>query len=72
MEHQISTLMDGELCDEEAEVLLGKIKGNAELQQEWEIYHLIGDVLRQVDYVPRDLHATFFERLQAEPAWIKA
>jgi sigma-E factor negative regulatory protein RseA len=67
MKQTISTLMDGELCGEEAELLLGKIKLNSEAQQEWRTYHLIGDALRQPDYVPGDISAAIIERLHAEP-----
>lgn len=67
MKQDISTLMDGELCDEEAESLLGKIKRHPEVRQQWVSYHLIGDALRQPDYIPRGMSPAFFERLQAEP-----
>ena len=67
MKQNISTLMDGELCGDEAEVLLGKIKLHPEAQQEWLSYHLIGDALRQPDYLPNHMSAAFFERLHAEP-----
>jgi len=67
MKQNISTLMDGELCGDEAEVLLGKIKAHPEARQEWLTYHLIGDALRQPDYIPGDLKTGFFERLHAEP-----
>ncbi len=59
--------MDGELCGEEAAALLGKIKRDPEARQDWLNYHLIGDVMRQPDYIPNELSAGFFERLQAEP-----
>jgi len=67
MKQNISTLMDGELCGDEAEVLLGKIKHHPESRQEWLSYHLIGDVLRQPDYLPDHMNSAFFERLHAEP-----
>lgn len=67
MKQNISTLMDGELSGDEAEVLLGKIKRHPEAQQEWLNYHLIGDALRQPDYLPNHMSAAFFERLHAEP-----
>jgi len=67
MKQNISILMDGELCGDDAEVLIGKLKRHPEAQQEWLTYHLIGDVLRQPDYLPNDLGAAFFERLHAEP-----
>ena len=67
MNNHISTLMDGELCDEEAEILLGKIKTDQDAKQEWMTFHLIGDVLRQPGYVPRNMSNSFFELLHAEP-----
>ena len=70
MKQHISTFMDGELFGDEAEVLLGKIKRHPDARQEWLDYHLIGDVLRQPDYVFRDMDAAFFERLQAEPTML--
>lgn len=60
-------LMDGELCDDEAEVLLGKIKRHPEAQHEWLTYHLISDALRQPDCIPGNLSTVFLERLHAEP-----
>ena len=67
MKQNISTLMDGELYGDEADVLLVKIKRHPQGQQEWMTYHLIGDALRQPEYMPKDMSAAFFERLHAEP-----
>lgn len=67
MKQKVSALMDGELCGDEAEVLLGRIKHDPEARQGWLDYHLIGDVLRQPDYIPNDIKASFFERLHIEP-----
>lgn len=67
MKQKISTLMDGEMCGEEAEMLLGKIKRDPQVQQEWLAYHLIGDAMRQPDYLPGNMNAAFFARLHAEP-----
>jgi len=67
MKQNISTLMDGELCGEEADILLAKIKSQPQARQEWLTYHLIGDALRQPDYIPDNMSATFLERLHAEP-----
>lgn len=67
MKQNISMLMDGELSGDEAEVLLGKMKRDPKSKQDWLSYHLIGDALRQPDYIPNDISASFFERLQAEP-----
>ncbi len=67
MKQDISALMDGELFEDDAEMLLDKLKKNPRAQDEWQAYHLIGDVLRQPDYVCKDISAAFHERLQAEP-----
>lgn len=67
MKHEISALMDGELFEDEAEVLLKNIKKDRQAQQAWQTYHLIGDVLRQPDHISQDISASFRERLQAEP-----
>lgn len=67
MNHKISALMDGELSNEDTEELLGSLKKSPLLQQQWLSYHLIGDVLRQPDYVAEVVNAAFIERLHAEP-----
>lgn len=67
MKQNISTLMDGELCNEEAEAILGKIKRQPESQHDWTAYHLIGDILRQPDFVSGDISGAVFKRLQSEP-----
>lgn len=67
MKESISTLMDGELFEDETEALFSKIKHHPEAQQEWQTYHLIGDILRQPDHIPRDISVALRARLQAEP-----
>ncbi len=67
MRQHISELMDGELFEDEAAVLLDKMKHNPEAHGEWLIYHLIGDTLRQPGHVHADISAVLHERLQAEP-----
>lgn len=67
MKNQISLLMDGELCDEDAEALLVTLRGNADAGKEWSTYHLIGDVLRQPDYISRDFAGKLAQRLREEP-----
>ena len=67
MKQQISVLMDGELFDDEAEALLDKLKRNPDVCEEWQAYHLIGDVLRQPDHAYGNISAAMRERLQAEP-----
>ena len=67
MKQNISILMDGELSADEAELLLGRIKSQPGIRQEWLTYHLIGDALRQPDYVSCDMSIAVLERLHAEP-----
>ena len=67
MKQQISTLMDGELFDDEAEALLDKLKRKPEAHEEWHTYHLIGDVLRQPDHAYPNISDNMQKLLQAEP-----
>lgn len=67
MKQTISILMDGELSTEESELLLGKIKQHPEARKAWQDFHLIGDALRQPDFVHKDISTAIFERLKNEP-----
>lgn len=67
MKHEISAMMDGELFEDEAEILLSQLKRDPDAHRDWVTYHLIGDVLRQPEYVHRDISAKVRERLQNEP-----
>ena len=67
MKQDISALMDGELFDEDAEALFNKLKRKPDAQEEWHIYHLISDVLRQPGHIHPDIGLSMNERLQAEP-----
>jgi sigma-E factor negative regulatory protein RseA len=67
MKQQISALMDGELFDDDAEALLDVMKRHPEADEDWQTYHLIGDILRQPDQAHADISAKLRARLQAEP-----
>ena len=67
MKQNISALMDGELFDDEAEALLDKIKRNPDADEEWHLYHLVGDALRQPDHLHADMRIALRERLRSEP-----
>lgn len=68
MKQQISALMDGEMFEDEAEMLLDRLKRHPQADSDWETYHLIGDVLRQPDHINCcSFSASFHQRLQAEP-----
>ncbi len=64
---RISALMDGELEAGDALVELGRIKSDENLLQEWETYHLIGDVLRKDGVVAARFCDRFRETLGKEP-----
>jgi len=67
MRQKISVLMDGELFEDEAESLLDQIKKGSDVQRDWEIYHLIGDVLRQPDHITGNLSTKVRNIMQDEP-----
>jgi sigma-E factor negative regulatory protein RseA len=67
MKQEISVLMDGEMFEDDAELFFDKLKRHPQASQDWAMYHLIGDALRQPEYVHRDLSVAIGERLQAEP-----
>lgn len=67
MKQEISALMDGELFEDEAESLFGDIRRGSDTHRDWEIYHLIGDALRQPEHIHSDLSAKVRERMRDEP-----
>lgn len=67
MKQEISALMDGEVFEDEADGLLDRIKRDSGANSDWELYHLIGDALRQPDHVHCDLSIRVRERMQDEP-----
>ena len=46
LSEQVSALLDNELSDHESDSVLSKISQDRDLQQSWERYHMIGDVMR--------------------------
>lgn len=67
MKNNISALMDGELFEDETEALFNGIKRDSEAHRDWAAYHLIGDVLRQPEYIHRDISGRVRELMQREP-----
>ena len=67
MKNKVSALMDGEMFEDEAEVLFDQIKRDSSAHLDWATYHLIGDALRQPEYIHRDISAKVHERMQNEP-----
>ncbi|HET7833995.1 MAG TPA: sigma-E factor negative regulatory protein [Gallionella sp.] len=67
MKKEISAMMDGELFEDEAEVLLEQFKQDSTFDKDWAVYHLIGDVLRQPEHIHSDVSAGVRKRMQDEP-----
>lgn len=67
MKHEISALMDGEMFEDEADVVFDQIKHRPDAHRDWAIYHMIGDVLRQPEYIHRDISSQVREIMQNEP-----
>ncbi len=67
MKHEISALMDGELFEDEVEILFDQLKHDPDAHKDWAVYNLIGDVLRQPEYINRDISARVSESLRREP-----
>jgi len=65
MKERLSALMDDQGDHAECEHCLGEVRVDAELRETWQVYHLIGDVLRGTD--GGTLPATFAQRLADEP-----
>jgi sigma-E factor negative regulatory protein RseA len=65
MKENLSAWMDCELRDQEARLLPQQLKRDAQLRDNWDCYHLIGDALRGVQ--GPDLCAKIRARLEAEP-----
>jgi len=67
VESQISALVDGELERDDVGELLDMIKKQQGLQQDWQMFHLIGDTLRQTPPLSPGFNLRFAERLAKEP-----
>jgi len=65
MRERLSALMDDQGDHVECEHCLDQVRGDVELRETWQVYHLIGDVLRGTH--GGALPTSFSERLAAEP-----
>lgn len=65
MREEISMLMDAELDSEEAVRVMSGIKGKDE--QDWLLYHMIGEAIRDPEGFRADLDMDCCEELAAEP-----
>jgi len=67
MKMQISALMDGELDAHEAADVLRALSRDPDQQNDWHLYHLIGDALRQEPCLAMDVAARVTHLLAFEP-----
>ncbi|MFM2408875.1 MAG: hypothetical protein RL358_1617 [Pseudomonadota bacterium] len=67
MNNKISAMMDGELFEDEADSVMTQLKASDAARKNWEIYHLIGDVLRQPDSIHREISSSVHELMRNEP-----
>ena len=64
---RISALMDGELEDQEARNLVGRLKMDPALRICWDEFHLVRDALRGEPLLSDRFNVALAERLAAEP-----
>ncbi|MCC6656718.1 MAG: sigma-E factor negative regulatory protein [Rhodocyclaceae bacterium] len=67
MKSDISALLDDELEQGQANRAIDALRRDRELQQAWNVYHLIGDTLRQSPVLSPDLSTRVLSRLAEEP-----
>lgn len=67
MKTRLSGLVDGELDEHDAKVLLDAVKGDPRLRACWHEYQLIGDTLRGERSIPGDITAQVMAALADEP-----
>ena len=65
---KISQWMDGELGEHETRAQISRIKQDAELHHSWNLFHLIGDVMRGEHALSREFELRVAARLASEPA----
>lgn len=72
MKIKVSELMDGELGTKEAAALITGLKKRNDLREEWGVYHLIGDTLRDSSKLSVDISQRVSTQLETEPAIVTA
>ena len=71
MKNKISELMDGELANQDAKKIIETLKKDDSLLNDWETYHLIGDMLRQQTSLSSDITQRVSQQLESEPIVLK-
>jgi sigma-E factor negative regulatory protein RseA len=67
VKNKVSELMDGELSDQDVEKIIATLKQEDLLNRNWEIYHLIGDTLRQSSNLTTNVAKRVSRQLASEP-----
>ncbi len=67
MNEKLSALMDGELDEAEAHLVLSRLRSSEDYRKEWSDYHLISDALRSHARLNTDMTARVMEGLLEEP-----
>jgi len=67
VKNKVSELMDGELSDQDAEKIIATFKQEDLLSRNWEVYHLIGDTLRQSSNLTTNVAKRVSRQLASEP-----
>jgi sigma-E factor negative regulatory protein RseA len=67
MNMEVSSLMDDELDQGEAAMLIRRLKESQELAERWHEYHLIGDVMRRSPCLSPKFAENLSRRLAEEP-----
>ncbi len=67
MKETLSSLMDGELSDQDAAQAMHMLGNDDQLKAAWQEYHLIGDALRGNALLQVDVREQVSQALQAEP-----
>lgn len=70
MQEKMSALLDGELDSEQLESILEAIDRDNELQEQWNLYHLIGDVMREAAPAHVSITKQVAARLENEPVLV--
>lgn len=67
MKTELSALLDGEIDDQEARLLVSAIRSDEVLRESWREYQLIGDALRGEPELSCDITARVMGELRDEP-----
>lgn len=70
MQEKMSALLDGELDSEQLESVLKAMDSDEKLQGQWDLFHMIGDVMREGLPAQMSISDRVAARLESEPALV--